>query len=224
MKIKDFTKLYLVLLAAHLAAVYVGEHQYLIYFTKPTLLFSLGVYAWSKMMEANAKGFSQVVLALFFSGVGDVLLMFYSGEERGLFWGGMGSFLVSHLFYMRYYILECKSIFKAKWLDFALLFTLLAGAAFLVMQFQEIHSIMHLGIAVYATALICHVFFAFKRRHFVAPLSFFYTFGGAVLFLISDALLGYNQFVNALPYGGVWVMATYGLGQYGIVRGILCRI
>ncbi len=44
-------------------------------------------------------------------------------------------------------------------------------------------------------------------------------FGGALLFVASDTLLAVNRFVIPLQGVGFWIMATYILAQYGIVRG-----
>jgi uncharacterized membrane protein YhhN len=48
---------------------------------------------------------------------------------------------------------------------------------------------------------------------------------GAVLFLVSDALIALEAFVAdwRLPGQSAWVMATYGLAQLLIVLGVLAR-
>ena len=42
---------------------------------------------------------------------------------------------------------------------------------------------------------------------------------GALLFVISDSLLAWNQFVAPLPHASTLIMATYHLGQAGIILG-----
>lgn len=44
---------------------------------------------------------------------------------------------------------------------------------------------------------------------------------GAVLFGISDTLLGYSRFVTAIPASGLWIMATYWSGQTLIAASFL---
>lgn len=44
---------------------------------------------------------------------------------------------------------------------------------------------------------------------------------GALLFLLSDALLGYSLFGGAVPYRRVAVMSTYYVGQLGIALSAL---
>jgi alkenylglycerophosphocholine hydrolase len=43
---------------------------------------------------------------------------------------------------------------------------------------------------------------------------------GAILFFVSDALLGWNKFVRQLRYGNIQVIITYHLGQALIVLGV----
>ncbi len=42
---------------------------------------------------------------------------------------------------------------------------------------------------------------------------------GAVLFVISDSLIGINRWVTPVPLARVWIMATYYAGQWGIFSG-----
>ncbi len=44
---------------------------------------------------------------------------------------------------------------------------------------------------------------------------------GAVLFYISDGVLGWNRFVDPLPHGRLIVMTTYHLGQIGLVLALV---
>ena len=44
---------------------------------------------------------------------------------------------------------------------------------------------------------------------------------GAALFVASDSILGWRQFVNRAPWMAVAVMVTYHLGQAGLVASLL---
>jgi len=44
---------------------------------------------------------------------------------------------------------------------------------------------------------------------------------GAGLFFVSDALIGWTRFVGDVRWGRVLIMATYHLGQIGLVLGLL---
>lgn len=42
---------------------------------------------------------------------------------------------------------------------------------------------------------------------------------GAMLFSISDWLIGWNRFVNPIPSGRLITIVTYHIGQFGIIVG-----
>ena len=44
---------------------------------------------------------------------------------------------------------------------------------------------------------------------------------GALFFVMSDSLLAVNKFYQPLAYAGVFIMLTYCLAQYLIVRGFI---
>jgi len=44
---------------------------------------------------------------------------------------------------------------------------------------------------------------------------------GALLFFASDAVLGWNRFVQPLPNARIIIMTTYHLGQIGLVLALL---
>lgn len=47
----------------------------------------------------------------------------------------------------------------------------------------------------------------------------YYSFLGAVLFLISDTLIAINKFISPIPYAQIGIMFLYYLGQWGIGYG-----
>jgi uncharacterized membrane protein YhhN len=48
-----------------------------------------------------------------------------------------------------------------------------------------------------------------------------FAIAGALLFFVSDALIGWTRFVAKLRWGPVAIMITYHLGQIGLVLGLL---
>jgi len=42
---------------------------------------------------------------------------------------------------------------------------------------------------------------------------------GALFFVLSDSLLAINRFKMAIPQAGTWIMLTYLIAQFLIVRG-----
>jgi uncharacterized membrane protein YhhN len=51
--------------------------------------------------------------------------------------------------------------------------------------------------------------------------SFWLVFFGAILFMISDALLAINKFLIDLPFSGLWIMTSYVFAQLLIIEGLI---
>ena len=49
----------------------------------------------------------------------------------------------------------------------------------------------------------------------------FFAVVGALLFYVSDAVLGWTRFVHDVPHGRVVVMTTYHLGQAGLILALI---
>ena len=51
-------------------------------------------------------------------------------------------------------------------------------------------------------------------------LLFLWLIGVVRFFMSSDLMLGIDKFITAIPMADVWIMLTYVIGQYAIVKGI----
>src|SRR6476620_1492786 len=110
---------FLVVLFAQLAAIYL-ENETLRFFTKPLLLPILGIYfiTGTKNISSNLK--TWVVLALFFSWVGDIKLMFET-KNANFFLFGLSAFFMAQLFYIIYF----NNIRMREWIRGNVLFLLI---------------------------------------------------------------------------------------------------
>jgi uncharacterized membrane protein YhhN len=50
---------------------------------------------------------------------------------------------------------------------------------------------------------------------------FLYVWLGALLFVLSDAILSVDRFHKIISRGMVWIMSTYAIGQFLIVYGLI---
>ena len=78
---------------------------------------------------------------------------------------------------------------------------------------------MRVPVLAYILIISFMLMMAVFRNMRVNRLSFNLILFGALLFILSDALLAYNRFVNPIAYSGVWIMATYMIAQYLITMG-----
>jgi uncharacterized membrane protein YhhN len=192
------------------------------FFIKPLIMLSLVGYY---LASVNVRS-SVFIRALFFCWAGDVLLLFVKDDET-FFITGLLAFLIGQALYIASYRQH-----SAKQSPFELMTTqkiryslpiVLAGTGLIVILFPKLGG-LRLPVMVYGIALVVMVMTALFRYGRTTASSFWFVFGGAVLFMISDSLLAINRFYTALAFGGFWIMLTYIMAQYMIVRGIVKHI
>ena len=219
MKLKDFSKLYFVILLIHLVAIDVGESDLLVYFTKPLLLLSLVVFFWHHTPN-RAKDEKLFLGGLIFSLLGDVLLMF-DAQNQLFFMLGLGSFLLAQLQYTLSFTNEVrgeKSLLKRKpWL---VLPFIAYGFYFVYTLYPNLGNLL-IPVILYASILMIMAIAALNRALAVAPRSFSLVFIGALFFVASDSVLALAKFNGDFPYARILVMSTYGVAQYFLVWGKL---
>ncbi|GAB5556469.1 MAG: hypothetical protein SchgKO_06820 [Schleiferiaceae bacterium] len=212
MKLRDFSKIYFALLLAHLAFKYVGEHPLLIGITKGLLLFSLMAYFLQTQTEGPFHRTKRLFFSgLFFSWIGDILLIF---EGDLFFILGLSSFLTAHVFYTFAFAKQSSGyLSKAKYW-YAVLGVYLIG--FMGWAGPSLGAMLA-PVSVYALVISAMVLTAINRKGSLSAEAYKWGIFGAVFFVISDTALAINKFVVALPYEGFIVMGTYGIAQYALV-------
>lgn len=219
MKLRDFSKLYFVLVLLHLVAIDVNEDIRLIYLSKPLIVFSLMAFFWHH--TPNRTRHEKLFLAgLFFSLLGDIFLMFTEFSEN-YFKLGLGAFLVAQINYIMAFLSEVRGkggLVKTKpWLALPVLGY---GVWFVYTLYPGLNNLL-LPVAVYATVLMLMLLAALNRAGAVLPRSASLVIVGALLFVLSDSLLAYGKFIEIFPYYRLWVMSTYAAAQYFLVWGVL---
>ena len=190
---------------------------------KPALMLMLGLYYWFTKKHKQEPASGVVLLAILFSGAGDVLLMFQS-QASIYFMLGLGSFLVAHVCYIFAYRQHCnedvsralQGIQKFRY-SFPILF---AGVGLVSILYNHLGD-LKIPVMVYAGVLSYMVLNALFRFGRTSAISFAMVFGGAILFMMSDTLLAINKFLEPIQHEGFWIMTTYISGQFLIVRGLL---
>jgi uncharacterized membrane protein YhhN len=214
---KRYSYLFWLLALLDLVGIAAGI-QSLHFVAKPLLmpaLLLLLAFTWN-----GSPGKHLLMAGLFFSWIGDVLLML---EDRDplFFIFGLASFLTTHILYIIYFLRirsANASMLKRQPLYIALV---LAYGISLVWQLYPYLGDLEIPVIVYA-AVICsmllcsiHIFPKVNKR---AALYFWL---GATSFVVSDSLLAINKFYQPFAYAGVLIMLTYCAAQYFIVRGYI---
>ena len=97
---------------------------------------------------------------------------------------------------------------------------ILAATGLVVVLYPRLGE-LRLPVVVYAGVLMFMVLNALFRFRRTNAQSFWMSFAGAVLFMLSDSILAINKFLEPVPNAGLLVMSTYLAGQFLIVRGLI---
>jgi uncharacterized membrane protein YhhN len=201
-----------------LLASVISNHQ-LELICKPLILLSLiGYY----MAVAESRSYI-FIRALFFSWVGDVLLLFSSRTEI-FFITGLIAFLISHVLFIQVYKHHRNSTIQNELLGtqkvrYALPI-ILASTGLIVILYNSLGP-LKIPVMGYALVLCVMVLTALFRYGRTNSESFWMVFVGALLFMSSDSLLAINKFLTPVMGAGPVIMLTYIGAQYLIVEGIL---
>jgi uncharacterized membrane protein YhhN len=190
------------------------------YPVKPLIMIWMAVYFLRFKRKGEFK--VPVLVAFFFSWVGDNFLMF-SGNNELFFYAGVGGFFlaqVSYIFTFARYSENGGKGFLEKNMIFGFLFLgYVAGIYYLL--YPGLEGIMKPIILVYAISLIGMSMMALNRKGRVNNRSFQLVFIGSVLFVISDSMIAIDKFYGEIPQAGFWIMLTYISAQYLIMRGLI---
>ena len=177
------------------------------------------------LLNSQKRSFVPLVLAaFFFSWVGDILLMLSGGYNNEMFfYAGVGGFFVAQIAYIFVFLLNAENKIKGFMLrnPFWMLPLLGYGVLIYWLLYPGLEGMMVPIILVYAVSLIGMSISALNRRDRVGVPSFRLVFIGSLFFVISDSMIAINKFYAEIPFAGFFIMLTYILAQYLIMRGLI---
>jgi uncharacterized membrane protein YhhN len=211
--------LFLVIVGIELAGRITGN-IHIEYPVKPLIMLWMAVYYLTFRQKQEMT--NPVLLAFFFSWVGDIFLMF-SHRGEYFFFAGVGGFFLAQLTYIFIFTkysehaargyLERNMIIGFLFLGYA------AGIIYLL--YPGLEGLMRPVIMIYALSLIGMSMMALNRKGRVNQTSFLLVFLGSVLFVLSDSMIALDRFYREMPMSGFWIMLTYIAAQYLIMRGLV---
>jgi uncharacterized membrane protein YhhN len=210
MNLKIFTTIYFTI--SMLEIIFGTIHfQMGVYFTKPIIMISIMLFYFYQ--TKNQRNFQDKLMlaAFFFSMLGDTFLMF-KGEQYFMF--GLGSFLITHLFYI--FIFRLNNL-KTNTLSRIFFFTFSMIMLFILKNY--ISSSFLIPIIIYMITITLMAITASERN--TNPQSFRLVLIGAILFVLSDTLIAIDKFVVPIPFPTLLIMGTYVFAQYLIAVGFL---
>ena len=196
--------------AGHECAVFWAAHV-VHHLLKPLAMLIAIVFVAIYAYSTRAKGYFSICLlaALMLSLAGDVFLML-----SGYFIPGLVSFLVAHLFYI--------ALFKQGMAWFpsrrALLLTLSVGLAMYAFLWSGLSPVLRVAVAAYVLVIALMAAQAIGRATLLKDKASLMVAIAAGFFMLSDALLASNRFVQPLPLAPLWVLSTYYIAQLLIAQ------
>lgn len=201
---KTFELLFLASSLCYLLTLHSGAYKWS-YLVKCIPILSLAV-----MVITSPQGSRLIFLGLLFSAAGDIALDL---NHNRYFVYGLGFFLLAHIFYTT----ALSQHFSTTKLFQPLTLTVIGALAVYVVvmslllrpKLGSLASAVYLYIAVITVMGISASFCSSM------------TLAGALIFIISDSLIAINKFLQPIPGSSYWIMITYYLAQYLIVKGTL---
>jgi uncharacterized membrane protein YhhN len=162
-----------------------------------------------------------LLIALTFSWIGDIILLFADkGELYFIF--GLVAFLLSHLVYIVLFSKQQNIRTNNNKAQFWIgIFAILGYFMFMIITLFPKLGPLKIPVLVYAIVITTMLFFAFKGSLKWSIPANNYIFVGAIVFVSSDSILAFNKFYTPIAHASFYIMATYCLAQYLIVKGIL---
>lgn len=213
---KKFSILFFIIVLFELITANTETLQTAHYIAKPAIVISL-IVLFIKTSHSLKKIIKTLtLLALFFSLLGDVLLMFVN-QSPHFFTVGLVAFLIAHVMYILVF-LKHKNKSKSA-LGFLVLLLIYALGLFYLLK--DGLGDMLIPVIIYMIVILSMSTTAFLRKDIANTLSYKLVFIGAIFFMISDSILALNKFYQPIPLSNISIMVTYALAQYLIVIGVL---
>jgi len=215
MKKKVWIILFTLVLLIDLAAIYLN-YESLRFITKPLLVPLLAIYLLLETNTTNSSLKAWIFLALLFSWVGDILLLF-EGSGSNFFLFGLSAFLVAQVFYIVFFHnIRMREYIRGNAL---LLLLVIVYYSILISVLSPYLGNMKLPVRIYGVVLSFMVMLAMHTVLGKNKKAAVWMTTGAILFVVSDSLLAFNKFFSAFNYSGLIIMVTYGLAQLFITEG-----
>ena len=206
---------FLLVVLGDLAGIYL-DHEMLRFVFKPLIVPAVGwLFLNSSVRERSYR--TPLLIALFFSWLGDILLMFDAANEI-YFLLGLSAFLVAHLFYIGLFH-RIRTKMAVPWKPWLFL-PVVAYYIFLILLVSPYLGDKEWPVRVYGMVISFMLLLALHLVGRKTGRAGSLICAGAFLFVISDSVLAINKFYMTFAGAGLLVMATYAAGQVLIAVGV----
>ena len=214
--VKGLLRIFILLSIIYLASIF-SDSANLEFYLKPLLLLPLIIAAF---ISTNFKNKIILALALTFSWIGDVLLL-YVFKDAIYFIFGLIAFLIAHIFYIVLFTKELKKSSKGiEWRKAGLVIIAIYLIGLLVILIPHLGGLT-IPVIIYATVISTMLYMAYLLSFQWSKPASIYLLSGAVSFILSDSILAFNKFYQPVPLSGFLIMATYLYAQWALVKSCI---
>lgn len=215
MKQKHWILIFAIVLLGDLLGIQL-ENNILQFIFKP-LIIPVVIGYFDSQINDITKGINKwILLALTFSWIGDVLLMFQDKKDI-FFLLGLSSFLLAHVFYIIYFhkVRVRENVKSNPWLLVIVVIYYAALISFLSPYLGD----MKLPVRIYGIVISFMFMLAMHMLFIRNKEAGKWMMIGALLFVLSDSLLALNKFYKPFEFASIMIILTYALAQFFIVKG-----
>lgn len=212
---QSFTWIFTLVVITELLCGHISSLSTLHYITKPLIVLSLLLFFVTKSQPLNKLVRTGTILALVFSLIGDIALLF-DDINPNYFIIGLASFLLAHIMYVFVFLKHRDP--KKKPYIFIILMLVYAAILFYVLK-DGLGDLL-IPVVVYMIVILSMSTSAYIRLK-ESKTGYLFIFIGALLFMLSDSILALNKFYKPFELSSFLIMSTYAFAQYCIVMGIL---
>lgn len=176
-------------------------------------IFVLLHFSWQNSAAPKERAHKLFMAGLVCSAFGDFFLDY---DRVNWFVLGLGAFLVAHLFY----IFSLKPLVTTAIVNKRLPIIALYGV-YGVGVFSLIYA--GLGELFIPVLLYMTILLLMGVATLLSQKTNTWLIIGGLSFILSDSLIGFNQFYHQIPYASVWIMTSYYFAQFSLVNGMFSR-
>ena len=207
--------IFVIALSFHLFGILLANET-IQFVSKPLIVIGLIGY-FIVATKGTGKGLGTwIVLALFFSLTGDLLLIFQ--QQKSLFFLlGLSAFLLAHIFYIIFFHgVRIRESIAGRWW---LLLIVVLYYALLMALLSDYLGNMKLPVRIYGVVISFMLMLGLHMYYLKIKNAGWLLLLGALLFVISDSVLAINKFYRPFEQADFFTMLTYGIAQLFITKG-----
>lgn len=202
----------------------ITENNFGFFISKPLIVPVLLIYLLFKFQESQHRLIPALMIATFFSMLGDIFLLFTINKSLfkliGICTFTVAQAAYAYLYYLSFEAHKNKKILvHQRWPE-----VISIGATIIatILIYPSLGNFAAPAI-IYALITLITIIFALNRRFYVSKKSFSLTIMGVLFFFISDALMGNDLFLKNI-INHFFIMLTYLIGHYLVIKGMLVQI